>query len=345
MNDPLPIVALFVKYLQDECSAAELEQLFRYFDVVKNETVLRALIRAELDLTHPGEITDSKEDAALSRVRSALLVELKERLAQQPNKRQVSIPGWLKLCAVWLVLAGALGLVLDHFYAGYVQPVKLMTAVTGSGERKLLTLSDGTKIWLSPSSALEYPDQLTGNLREVKLEGEAFFEVAKDKRHPFVIHSGRMDTRVVGTSFDIRAFRSQANYTVTVVTGIVKVSAVGLPGGKQKMVTLKPDEQSRFDRKDGSLAAMAWPGAKEMLKRKDGILDYDGAPVEEVIGDLCRYYNLHIVLESTSKNCLCYGEFDTNGPVKVVLAQLAAAINATVVFEKDKYLLKGGCGE
>jgi ferric-dicitrate binding protein FerR (iron transport regulator) len=72
-------------------------------------------------------------------------------------------------------------------------------------------LYDGTKIWLSPSSALQYQDQLVNSLREVTLDGEAFFEVAKDKKHPFIIHSGRMQTEVVGTSFNIKSYSTMTN--------------------------------------------------------------------------------------------------------------------------------------
>ncbi|MHB8205902.1 FecR family protein [Mucilaginibacter sp.] len=347
MNNPSLIVELFVKYLQDQCSVDEVKQLLKYFEIEENEEILRSLIRAELDFTHQGEITNSKEDAALLKVKSALIIEIKQGLEQHRFKRSAVISKWLKICAVWLVLAGS-GLLIDHFYAdikSYLHPVKLMTIVTRPGERKLLTLSDGTKIWLSPSSSLEYPDQLKGNLREVKLEGEAFFEVAKDKKHPFVIHSGRMDTRVVGTSFNIQSYKAQISATVTVVTGIVKVSAFNAAHVKQKDVMLRPNQRSEFEQKDGSLTSMDYPNATQMLKRKNGILNYDGAPVQEVVADFSRYYNLPVSIESKSKGCLCYGEFDTNRPLNIVLEQLAAAINAKVIFQKGEYILKGGCEE
>jgi len=294
LNNSLPIVDLFVKYLQDSCTADEVKQLLKYFEREENEEVLRDLIRAELDFSHQGEITDSKEDAAILKVKSTLLNEIKQNHERHVHKRSALIYKWVKICAVWLVLGGSAVFLLNHYsdgIRGYFHPIKLLTIVTRQGERKSLTLSDGTKIWLSPSSSLEYPDQLTGNLREVKLEDEAFFEVAKDKKHPFVIHSGRMDTRVVGTSFNIQSYQSQSNYTVTVVTGIVKVSALGLSGGKQKMVILTPNQRSEFDNKKGTLTSVNYPNAKQMLKRKDGILAYDGAPVQDVVADFSRYKN------------------------------------------------------
>ncbi|GAA4090829.1 FecR family protein [Mucilaginibacter panaciglaebae] len=348
MNIPSPIVELFVKYLQDRCTADEVKELLKYFEVEENEEILRSLIRAELDFAHQGDITNSKEDEVLLKIKSVLISEIKQNHEQDQLKRSISIHRWLRICAVWLVVAGSSAFLVNHFYTdikGYFHSEKLYTTVTRAGERKLLTLSDGTKIWLSPSSSLVYPDQLTGNLREVKLEGEAFFEVAKDKEHPFIIHSRRMDTRVVGTSFNIQSFKAQKNSTVTVVTGTVKVSAFDAAHVKQKEVTVTPNQRSQFDNKNGSLTSMDYPNAKQMLKRKDGILNYDGTPVQDVVADFSRYYKLPIVIESKSKNCLCYGEFDTNRPINIVLEQLAAAINAKIIIQKDKYILKGGCEE
>ncbi|MEO8885538.1 MAG: FecR domain-containing protein [Mucilaginibacter sp.] len=322
------MIELFIKYLQDRCTPEELRLLFNYFDQPENETVLRNLIRAELEFEHQGEIVDSRESRALQKV--------KENILQQIRQPKKPTHHWLRIAAVWLVLLSPLAY---FYFTTKVPPVTYRVARTAIGERRLLTLTDGTQIWLSPSSTLQYPDQLNGKFREVKLEGEAFFEVAKDKAHPFIIHSGRMDTRVVGTSFTIQARPDQSVAEVTVVTGIVRVSTPG------HQVLLRPDQQSRWDRKSGLLTPSSYPTARQMLKRKDGILTYDGAPVREVLADLARYYRRPVILGSASRNCLCYGEFDTNRPVAIVLAQLAAAVGARVLDRGDHYLLKGGCAE
>nr|WP_256484245.1 FecR domain-containing protein [Mucilaginibacter flavidus] len=221
---------------------------------------------------------------------------------------------------------------------------QLLHLSTQPGEKQMLQLYDGTKIWLSPSSSLEYQDQLIGNYREVKLEGEAFFEVAKDKKHPFIIHTGQVQTEVVGTSFNIRAFK-QNKVTVTVVTGIVKVSVWSATNLKIKQVTLKPNQSADFTKETRTLKTNSVPNIQTEIKRKDGILTYNGTPVPEVIANFRRYYNLSIELENKSAQCLCYGEFDTTKPINIVLDQLAAAINAKVVYKNERYILQGGCDD
>ncbi|MEO6521007.1 MAG: FecR domain-containing protein [Mucilaginibacter sp.] len=344
MNNPLTLAALFVKYLKNECSPGEIKQLLAYFNEKQNEETLRELIQAELGATDQNIRNQAKADAAVLKVRSTLVQQLKEK----PAIKIIQFSKWRSLAAAGIFLIGSAAFIANHYWHGiehYIHPVKIMELTTIKGQRRIITLSDGTKIWLSPSSTLEYPDQLTGNYREVKLEGEAFFEVAKDKKHPFVIHSGRMDTRVVGTSFMIRAYKEQLKPDVTVVTGIVKVSVMLSPMQQAEEIVLKPNHRGVFDQQKGLLTCEDYPGAGQMLKRKDGILTYDGAPVEEVAADFSRYYNLQIQIENKAKNCLCYGEFDMNKPINITLAQLAAAINASVIKQKDKYMIKGGCEE
>jgi transmembrane sensor len=342
------IIELFVKYLQNRCLPDEVKQLLKYFETEQDEESLRHLINAELNLEQQGAITNSREDAVLLKIKSALIAEIRQDNEQQSHKVPPIIPGWLKVVAFWLIVSALAAVLFNNFLFTIKKtaaPVKLSIINTAQFERKKIVLFDGTRIWLSPSSTLEFPDQLIGNFREIKLEGEAFFEVAKDKIHPFIIHSDHMDTKVVGTSFDIQSYKAQRHYKVTVVTGIVKVSAVNLVNSRVDDVTLHPNQQSQFDKQNGTLKSIEYPNAQMMLKRKDGILNYDSASVNDVVSDFSRYYNLQIDMESKSKSCLFSGEFDTKRPIAIVLEQLAVAINAKVIFQDSRYILKGGCSE
>ncbi|MET3027010.1 FecR family protein [Flavobacterium sp. UW10123] len=105
---------------------------------------------------------------------------------------------------------------------------------------KSIQLSDGSKIYLAANSSFQYPEKFEGDQRRVSLvKGNAFFEVAKDKKHPFIIHSGEIQTRVVGTSFHIQL--SKLNCKVIVVTGKVNVS------GKGQSVDLVPNQEALFE--------------------------------------------------------------------------------------------------
>ncbi|MCO5946731.1 FecR family protein [Mucilaginibacter flavidus] len=348
MNNQSSIYKLFVKYLEDNCTPEEIRQLLLYFDDGENEKVLRVLIRAELGFVENDKDSAGKTETAVNKVKSIIIKEIRDRSAHESKSRKnYSIKKWLKIAALWLVLMSSTLLLFNQYIKERNKSrnlKQLLHLSTQPGEKQMLQLYDGTKIWLSPSSSLEYQDQLIGNYREVKLEGEAFFEVAKDKKHPFIIHTGQVQTEVVGTSFNIRAFK-QNKVTVTVVTGIVKVSVWSATNLKIKQVTLKPNQSADFTKETRTLKTNSVPNIQTEIKRKDGILTYNGTPVPEVIANFRRYYNLSIELENKSAQCLCYGEFDTTKPINIVLDQLAAAINAKVVYKNERYILQGGCDD
>ena len=113
--------------------------MLRYFEVEENEEILKSLIRAELDFAYQGDITDSKEDAALLKVKSAVVSEITQNQEKYQLKRSAPISRWLRICALWLVIASSTALLVNHFYKdikGYFYSAKLYTIYTKPGERK-----------------------------------------------------------------------------------------------------------------------------------------------------------------------------------------------------------------
>jgi len=115
----------------------------------------------------------------------------------------------------------------------------------GKGEEYQLVLSDGTRVWLNSETSLKFPVQFTHNKREVILEGEAFFEVTKNPNAPFIVKTGQMDVEVLGTSFNVSAYKDEATVQATLVEGKVKVSS---QYGNASEQILKPNEQAVFSK-------------------------------------------------------------------------------------------------
>jgi ferric-dicitrate binding protein FerR (iron transport regulator) len=344
------IEKLFRKYLTVQCTPDEIKELFKLISKKENEEIFSFLIAEELSKNAPEPLKLEQEDRAIIKVKSVLLSEIR---AQIPEKKSQNPPykipnTWLKIAALWLVIGSATIFTLfRHFTDKYNAQIKQHTQqlVTKNGQRKFIQLFDGTKVWLYPSSTIKFSDQLVNSYREVMLDGEAFFEVAKDKKHPFIIHSGRMQTEVVGTSFNVKSYSKQNIYNVTVVTGIVKVSMLSEKKQKLSEVILKPKQQAIYNNAQATLADKSITTVDAVIKKKNGILSYDGTPVPEVVSDFRRYYNQFIELENKSATCLCYGEFDTTKPIDIVLRQLATAIGATVRQTDKGYILEGGCSD
>lgn len=111
---------------------------------------------------------------------------------------------------------------------------------TRHGSKSKVELPDGTVVWLNSGSRLTYDEAFNGSLREVRLEGEAFFEVAKDKSRPFIIHTQTLDVRVLGTAFNLRAYPDEATTETALIHGSVEVKVLNNP---DKKIVLKPSEK------------------------------------------------------------------------------------------------------
>lgn len=110
----------------------------------------------------------------------------------------------------------------------------------GYGERSKLVLSDGSTVWLNAGSKLSYPDVFTGDKRVVTLEGEAFFDIARHVDMPFYVHAGKVTVKVLGTRFDVKAYRGEPGVSTTLISGKVQVMMDGEP---DKKIILTPNEK------------------------------------------------------------------------------------------------------
>ena len=201
---------------------------------------------------------------------------------------------------------------------------------TKPGNLSKIALSDGTVVWLNADSKFRCPQSFDGAAtREVFLEGEAYFEVAKDKKHPFLVHSGNLTTRVLGTKFDVNAYHTNKTIEVTLVEGKVMLTANADIAQHKKPDTLylKPNEKAYFN-KDNSIvksvsniqvaiktenrdtgektAYIAKEVGGKLLSKtqvenaaivtswKDGRLNFDKEPLENVIATLNRKYDVEI---------------------------------------------------
>lgn len=153
-----------------------------------------------------------------------------------------------------------------------------------------LTLSDGSRIILNAGSTLTYPVKFVATRRDVYLEGEAYFRVAKNPAQPFVVHSGSLQTRVVGTSFNIYAYAHATRQEVTVLTGAVSVR----DAASKQRVALQPAQQAVFERTTGQLhkVRVARPGLR--LAWQQGQLRFEDAPLDEVLDKLSIRYGVVI---------------------------------------------------
>ncbi len=327
---------IFERYLKNECSEEEVRFLLEHFREEKDSPVLKQLIEAAY--ATPLSLEEDVDTAAVERSKRVLLERISQ--SQETVIRPMYRKWWLRIAVAASLLVGSITLYLNReAIYNKVNPVRYAHVITIKGQRKTIDLPDGTRIWLSPSSSFTYPDDFRGKTREVNLQGEAFFDVSKDKAHPFIVHSGQLDTKVLGTTFNIQAYTGAKHIAVVLLTG--KVAITTKQAGQ---LNLLPNQQAVFNTTTKSLSKNDYPKAKQMLDRRDGNYHYEGTPVLEVIADIQRDYNIQIDLRGDFSNCTFYGSRNPGDDPYKFLRKVCLIINAQIKQDGNTIIITGrGC--
>lgn len=174
-----------------------------------------------------------------------------------------------------------------------------LTASTAKGQTYQFTLADGTKVWLNADSKLEFPSKFVNSkTRFVKLSGEGYFEVAKDKAHPFIVATDKQEVEVLGTHFNINAYKDESNIRTTLLEGSVRVGR-GSPGKSgqvtpegERSVILKPNQQSVLSASGQLQVKEVDPN--EATAWKSGIFDFEDETLGELMRKVARWYNVEV---------------------------------------------------
>lgn len=169
---------------------------------------------------------------------------------------------------------------------------------TVMGEKFVIALSEGTKITLNADSKLKYPIRFNNNSREVYLEGEAYFEVKHDSGRPFIVHSGKISTTVLGTKFNVNAFPEEKRITVSLVEGKVKVSKEK-EGNAEGIVELQPKQQLVYN-KQMEISKVEEFDQQETTGWKDNKLIFRKESFVNVLVKLERAYGVRFELADKS---------------------------------------------
>lgn len=202
------------------------------------------------------------------------------------------------------------------------------------GMNNQITLTDGTRIWLNAESQLEYPENFEGQeKRVVHLKGEAYFEVAKDTAHPFIVKTDLLETQVLGTSFNIRVY-SPDNAHVTLLEGSIKVSDTH----HTKELLIKPGQNATLQK--GGTFSIHEVQAKEYSTWAEGQFYFDDTELIEIMRELGRWYNVNIIF--TSKEAMHYRmhfQSDRGDSLPQVLNLLNSMQKVNAKFENDKVIV------
>lgn len=199
-----------------------------------------------------------------------------------------------------------------------------------------ITLSDGTNVWINAETTLKYMSRFDGDQRVVELDGEAYFEVSKDADKPFIVRTNGMDIRVLGTAFNVNSYNENPNIVTTLVEGRVRVYDPTI----NKPIEMTAGMQSVYDRKSHDIKSHA-VDTDVFTAWKNGVFMYDNTPLEEIMMQMCRWYNINVTFEdNTSKNLRFSGEFKRFNNFEDIMKFMNLTTRVSVRSESNNIYIK-----
>lgn len=313
------------------------ELVQKYAKGTASEEERNVLLAWYRDNSDNGHILPYESEEEELSAKEEMLIRLQKQMSHlQPAGRSMK-HFYIRLATAAAVITGIL-IVFLGVKTKYGQSNRgaYITVKTSPAEHKIITLSDGTKIWLSPKSLLKFPNDFSGETREVAFEGEAFFDVHKDKAHPFIVHTGPTFTRVLGTTFNITALKEQKEITVALLTG-----KVAFTDGAHELM-LSPGYQIHYNKADHRTEMLSIPDMQALLKRRIGDYEYNNVRVADVVADINQNFDAHIKIEGKVKDCLFFGRLKPGEALSVFLKGLAIVNKAELIQTNNGFIIKGG---
>ncbi|HEK20871.1 MULTISPECIES: FecR family protein [unclassified Mucilaginibacter] len=243
------------------------------------------------------------------------------------------------------IMVGLAGLIYPYRnrILDVVDPIATKTLTAQNGQVINYTLADGTRLWLNSGSKLMYPERFRGATREITLVGEAFLDVAHRTGQPFIVHTGKVNTQVLGTSFNVKAYPEDAFVKVSVVTGKVGVLTTRITAPTNPAVMLTPREELRVDTR--TLTSLKSTNADIRLAAgwKDGELVFKQTALKDVLTSLQRRFNIEINADANLAGCAISANF-TNVTFPHILDIISRLVKGKATPEGKGYRLRGkGC--
>ena len=281
---------IILKYLSNEASDEEKLELLNWLK--DNEDNKKTFLDTCNIWLAAGtiQISDEELNDALKKLNANI------ELYEKRSKPSANIP-WRRIAAVaaiFVLLFSAAGFFIGKHSASDNEILVVNNVTVGQDAKKLITLPDGSIAWLNSNSTLTYPERFVDKERNVKLEGEAFFDVSRDEGTPFTVESGDIKIKVLGTEFDVKNYKSQKKIETSLLSGEVEVFFTET----NKSVKLEPSQRITFDKNTKTYDIKTFDIAHQTIWTKDELAFYDEklADIFEKVG---YWYGTEVLCEGT----------------------------------------------
>ena len=229
----------------------------------------------------------------------------------------------LRRMRIWIAAATVALLCLSVWMAYlYTQQSASMLTVSTLAETRKIHLPDGTSVTLNHFSSLSYPEKFGNSNREVSLNGEAYFEVTKDQKHPFIVITEAIDVQVLGTHFNVEAYHNNPEICTTLLEGSVAVNNKE----HSERIVLQPDEMAIYNKVEKTLIRQPLPNTARTIAWSRGEFIFEQQPLQEIARTLSNSFDVEIhIPDSALRQYRITARFSTNDSLPHILSLLQEA--------------------
>lgn len=254
-----------------------------------------------------------------------------EQIVKQQHWMHSGIMRFMRIAAM-IVLAFGLGYFAQDWDTD--GPVPMQTIAVPAGQCVNITLPDGSNIWLNAQTTIQYPISFNKCERMIKLDGEAYFEVAKDAKRPFIVNTKECRVEVLGTKFNVDAYSYRDKFETVLMEGAVKVSMLNNPS---ETISLKPD--NKVYRSNGRLLTEKMNNF-ERYRWKEGLICFQNEPFKVVMEDFEKFYGLKIVVNNQKVTKYLYtGKFKQTDGIDYALSLLQKNIHFAYQRDRENHVV------
>jgi len=242
-----------------------------------------------------------------------------EATQKHPNKLSIRRVKTIYLEAIKIAAVLLVAILVSRYIlpeSKSAKPVVMQTLHVPAGQRAEITLEDGTKVWLNANTTMSFPNQFTDQVREVRLDGEGFFEVATNKVRPFIVKTEKYDVKVWGTKFNLLAYSGKGMFETSLLEGSVEV----LRSGGSNGIMLKPNEHIF---QENNQLVRASINHMNYFLWKEVIISFNDETFPALVSKLELYFDLKINVKNDKVlSYRCTGKFRTKDGVEHILKVL-----------------------
>ncbi len=321
---------LFIRYLQGNCTESEFEQILVWIKEGATSTSEQGIVNEIWNEFEPeaGPAERIKYNRILDKIHHQINISRNSTqfvIQKAPIKNRILS---LLTRAAAILLIPVLSLL---FYTNlsnkdrYAVNLNDLEVEAPAGSRMHIELGDGTKVWLNHGSKLKYPLRFEGENRKVFLTGEAYFEVAHNKKVPFIVGTNLLDVKATGTAFNVSAYPGDNNISTTLVEGKVILYERET---KNEIKALLPGECLKFDSQK-NVYTLESEYAEKNTAWKDGLLVFKNERVEDIAKKLARWYNVEVEISNEKVKAFTFTAtfMDETLPQVLDLMTLATPVN------------------